>query len=71
MGKGVLALVHGKKPCSRCAGKSTHLAQLMKDQGCVIALDRSHAKAQQIRSALLLLVEDSPPKALFRVVLCM
>lgn len=31
------------------AGKSTHLAQLMRDQGRVIALDRTHAKAQQIR----------------------
>ena len=31
------------------AGKATHLARLMSDQGTVIALDRTHAKAQQIR----------------------
>ena len=42
------------QPCDQAqfahaAGKTTHLAQLMKDQGCVIALDRSHAKAQHIR----------------------
>ena len=36
--------------CMHVAGKTTHLAQLMKDEGCVIALDRSHAKAQHIRS---------------------
>lgn len=35
--------------CASPGGKSTHLAQLMSDQGTVIALDRSHAKAQQIR----------------------
>ncbi len=36
-----------------CAGKSTHLAQLMGDQGRGIALDRTHAKAQQIRYRML------------------
>ena len=36
-----------------CAGKSTHLAQLMGDRGRVIALDRTHAKAQQIRYYML------------------
>ena len=33
------------------AGKTTHLAQLMLNRGTVIALDRTHAKAQQIRYA--------------------
>lgn len=36
-----------------CAGKSTHAGQLMGDQGRVIALDRTHAKAQQIRYCML------------------
>ncbi|KAL3131809.1 hypothetical protein ABBQ38_007524 [Trebouxia sp. C0009 RCD-2024] len=36
--------------CASPGGKSTHLAQLMRDQGRVIALDRTHAKAQQIRN---------------------
>ena len=33
------------------AGKTTALAALMGDEGTIIALDRSHAKAQEIRQA--------------------
>ncbi|DBA85330.1 TPA: hypothetical protein ACH3X2_006018 [Trebouxia sp. C0005] len=49
----VLAPLPGSQVLDMCAspgGKSTHLAQLMGDQGRVVALDRTHAKAQQIRS---------------------
>lgn len=49
----VLAPPPGSRVLDMCAspgGKSTHLAQLMNDQGQVIALDRTHAKAQQIRN---------------------
>ncbi|KAL0050398.1 hypothetical protein WJX82_010533 [Trebouxia sp. C0006] len=49
----VLAPVPGSKVLDMCAspgGKSTHAGQLMGDQGRVIALDRTHAKAQQIRN---------------------
>ncbi|DBA94968.1 TPA: hypothetical protein ACH3X1_002494 [Trebouxia sp. C0004] len=48
----VLAPLPGSQVLDMCAspgGKSTHLAQLMGDRGSVIALDRTHAKAQQIR----------------------
>eukprot|EP00967_Tisochrysis_lutea_P107783 scaffold166525_cov17-Tisochrysis_lutea.AAC.1 len=36
--------------CAAPGGKATMLAQLMKDQGVVVALDRSQAKASQVMS---------------------